>query len=108
LLEAALGRPDMRVVTSFQSRFGRAKWLEPATDTTIEQEAAKGTRRMAVTMPGFSADCLETLEEIALEGRETFLAAGGEHYAALSCLNAGASGMELLEAIIRRELSGWI
>ena len=58
--------------------------------------------------PGFSADCLETLEEIAMEGRDSFLAAGGEHYAALSCLNTSDAGMAMLEQIIRRELSGWI
>ncbi|MCR2835222.1 ferrochelatase [Parerythrobacter lacustris] len=108
LLEEALARPGLRVVTSFQSRFGRAKWLEPATDATIELEAANGTKRMAVAMPGFSADCLETLEEIAMEGRETLLEAGGEHYAALACLNTGEPGMAMLEQIIRRELSGWI
>ncbi len=108
LLEQALARPGLRVVTTFQSRFGRAKWLEPATDTTIEAEALAGTRRMAVAMPGFAADCLETLEEIAMQGRETFLAAGGEQYAALACLNTSEAGMNMLDTIIRRELSGWI
>lgn len=108
LLEQALARPSLRVLTTFQSRFGRAKWLEPATDTTLEAEARAGTRRMAVAMPGFSADCLETLEEIAMEGRDTFIEAGGESYAALSCLNTSEAGMAMLEAIIRRELSGWI
>ncbi len=108
LLEDELARPALRVVTTFQSRFGRAKWLEPATDTTLEAEARGGTKRMAVAMPGFSADCLETLEEIAMEGRETFLEAGGESYAALSCLNTSEPGMAMLETIVRRELSGWI
>ncbi len=108
LLEVALDRPGLRVVTAFQSRFGPAKWLEPATDTTIEAEAAKGTKRLAVAMPGFSADCLETLEEIAMEGRDTFLEAGGEHFHTLSCLNASDAGMTMLEAMVRRELSGWI
>lgn len=99
---------DMRVVTSFQSRFGRAKWLEPATDATLVAEAQAGTRRIAVTMPGFSADCLETLEEIAMEGRHGFLEAGGERYATLACLNDSDAGMAMLEALIRQELSGWI
>ncbi len=108
LVEAALDRPGLRVETAFQSRFGPAKWLEPATDTTIEAEAAKGTKRLAVAMPGFSADCLETLEEIAMEGRDTFLEAGGEHFHTLSCLNASDAGMTMLEAMVRRELSGWI
>ncbi|MFN4112611.1 MAG: ferrochelatase [Sphingomonadaceae bacterium] len=108
LLEEAMARPGLRFVTTFQSRFGRAKWLEPATDDMLEELAHGGTRRMAVAMPGFSADCLETLEEIAMEGRETFLEAGGEHYAALACLNTGEPGMAMLETIIRRELAGWL
>lgn len=108
LLADALARADLRVLTTFQSRFGRAKWLEPATDATLEAEARAGTRRMVVAMPGFAADCLETLEEIALQGRDTFLGAGGERFAALSCLNAGEAGMAMLETIVRRELSGWI
>jgi ferrochelatase len=107
LLEEALARPDLRVVTSFQSRFGRAKWLEPATDKVLEQEASSGTRRLAVAAPGFAADCLETLEELAIRGREQFEAAGGERYAVLSCLNAGEAGMEMLEALVKRELAGW-
>jgi ferrochelatase len=108
LLETALGRTDLRIVTSFQSRFGRAKWLEPATDAVLAAEARAGTGRLAIAAPGFAADCLETLEELAIRGRETFQAAGGEHFAVLSCLNAGEAGMEMLEALVRRELSGWI
>jgi ferrochelatase len=108
LLEDALARPGLRIETTFQSRFGRAKWLEPATDATLAAEASRGTRRLAVAAPGFAADCLETLEELALRGREQFLAAGGEQFAALACLNAGAAGMAMLEALMRRELSGWI
>jgi protoporphyrin/coproporphyrin ferrochelatase len=108
LLEEALSRPGLRFATSFQSRFGRAKWLGPATDKVLAEEAAKGTKRLAVAAPGFSADCLETLEELAIRGREQFHAAGGEHFAALSCLNAGESGMDMLETLVRRELAGWI
>lgn len=100
--------PDMRVDTTFQSRFGKAKWLEPATDKVIEAEAKAGTKRIALAMPGFSADCLETLEEIALQGRDIFLAAGGTDYAALTCLNDSDAGMTMLETLIRKELSGWI
>lgn len=107
LLEQALNRPALRVVTTFQSRFGRAKWLEPATDAVLEEEAAAGTRRLAVAAPGFAADCLETLEELAIRGREQFLAAGGEQFATLTCLNAGEAGMDMLEALVRRELGGW-
>ena len=108
LLEDALARPDLRMVTTFQSRFGRAKWLQPATDTTLMEEAARGTKRLAVAAPGFSADCLETLEELAIQGREQFEEAGGEKFAALTCLNTSDAGMAMLETIIRRELSGWI
>ncbi|BEV02624.1 ferrochelatase [Novosphingobium olei] len=100
--------PDLRIVTSFQSRFGRAKWLEPATDTVLVEEARNGTKRVAIAAPGFSADCLETLEELAIRGRDDFLAAGGSHFAALSCLNAGEAGIDLIESLVRRELSGWI
>jgi ferrochelatase len=108
LLEDALQRPGLRVVTSFQSRFGRAKWLEPATDVVLAQEAARGTRRIAVAAPGFAADCLETLEELAIRGREQFVSAGGDKFAALACLNDGEAGMAMLETLVRRELAGWI
>ena len=99
--------PGLRIDTTFQSRFGRAKWLEPATDATIAAEARAGTRRMAVLAPGFAADCLETLEELALRGRDTFTAAGGTQFAALACLNDGDAGMTMLETLVHRELSGW-
>lgn len=108
LLTAALARGDLRVEISFQSRFGRAKWLEPATDAMLAAEAAKGTRRLAVVAPGFAADCLETREELAIRGREQFLAAGGRDFAALDCLNAGEAGMAMLEGLVRRELAGWL
>ncbi len=104
----AQSHPGLRLATTFQSRFGRAKWLEPATDTTLEAEARAGTRRIALAAPGFVADCVETLEELAIRGRETFIDAGGEAFAALACLNAGAEGMAVIEAVVRRELSGWI
>jgi ferrochelatase len=107
LLEQALGRPGLRVVTSFQSRFGRAKWLEPATDVVLAQEAAAGTKRIAVAAPGFAADCLETLEELSIRGREQFLSAGGETFEYLACLNDGEAGMAMLETLVRRELAGW-
>ena len=107
-LATADGYENMRIETTFQSRFGRAQWLEPATDDTLIAEGEKGTKRLAVTAPGFSADCVETLEELAIEGRDEFLGAGGEQFAVLSCLNASDAGMKMLESIIRRELSGWI
>jgi ferrochelatase len=108
LLEEALGRPGLRVRTSFQSRFGRAKWLEPATDMVLAEEARAGTKCLAIAAPGFAADCLETLEELAIRGREQFTQAGGEQFAALACLNDGAAGMAMLEALVRRELAGWV
>ena len=108
LLEARMNRPGLRFRTTFQSRFGRAKWLEPATDTVLAEEGAKGTRRIAIAAPGFSADCLETLEELAMQGRDQFKEAGGEHFAALSCLNTSDAGLTMLEGLLRRELAGWI
>ena len=108
LLGERLARPGMRIVTTFQSRFGKAKWLEPATDATLEAEAHVGTKRLAVAAPGFSADCVETLEELAIAGREQFTEAGGKDYAVLSCLNTSDEGMAMLETMMRRELAGWI
>ena len=108
LLKTALARPDLRIETTFQSRFGRARWLEPATDAVLIAEARQGTRRIAVAAPGFAADCLETLEELAIRGREQFSEAGGERFAALTCLNAGDAGMAMLEMLVRRELAGWV
>jgi ferrochelatase len=105
LLAETLGH---ELVVSFQSRFGRAKWLEPATDSTLRELPGKGVRRVAILAPGFSADCLETLEELALRGRETFLQAGGTHFAYLPCLNDGAPGMAMLTALVTRELAGWL
>ncbi|MBW8755878.1 MAG: ferrochelatase [Sphingomonadales bacterium] len=108
LLTEALARSGLRIEISFQSRFGRATWLEPATDAVLAAEARRGTRRLAIAAPGFSADCLETREELAIRGREQFLAAGGTDFAALDCLNAREAGMAMLEALARRELAGWI
>lgn len=105
LLSEALGR-DLTV--TFQSRFGRAKWLEPATDTTLSAFPAKGARRVAIFAPGFSADCLETLEELAIRGRESFLAAGGTDFAYIPCLNDSPRGIEMLRTVIARELEGWV
>ena len=104
LLGEALGR-EVRV--SFQSRFGRAKWLEPATDRVLESLPAEGVRNLAVVAPGFSADCLETLEELAIRGKETFLAAGGANFAYVPCLNDSEEGLTLLRALLARELAGW-
>ncbi|MBY0302066.1 MULTISPECIES: ferrochelatase [Sphingomonas] len=104
LLGERLGRP---LTVAFQSRFGRAKWLEPATDATLEALPAQGVRKVAIVAPGFSADCLETLEELAIRGRESFVAAGGTHFAYLPCLNDTPTGIDMLRTILARELEGW-
>jgi ferrochelatase len=98
---------SLPVDVAFQSRFGRAKWLEPATDATLAAYPAHGVKKLAIGAPGFSADCLETLEELGIRGRETFLAAGGTHFARLDCLNSDDEGMGMLEGLVRRELAGW-
>jgi ferrochelatase len=104
LLSEALGRD---VDVAFQSRFGRAKWLQPATDATLAGYPGNGVTRIAVAAPGFSADCLETLEEIGIRGRETFLTAGGKQFALLECLNDSPESMAMLEQLAARELDGW-
>ena len=104
-----LGEPlSIPVHMSFQSRFGRAKWLEPETEATLAKLVREGVRNIAVATPGFSADCLETLEEIAMRAKEAFLAAGGENFAYLPCLNASAEAITLYQRLIGRELSGWM
>lgn len=111
LREELAQRPEfagVRFETTFQSRFGPAAWLEPSTDATLIAEGNKGTKRLVVAAPGFAADCVETLEELAMEGREEFLEAGGEDYAVLQCLNTSDDGLAMIEALLRRELSGWI
>ncbi len=105
LLSNAVGR-DLTI--SFQSRFGRAKWLEPATDTILETLPGQGKKKVAIFAPGFSSDCLETLEELAIRGKEQFTEAGGEQFAYIPCLNDSAIGMEMLETLVCRELAGWI
>ncbi len=104
LLSEALGK---ELVVAFQSRFGRAKWLEPATDTTLAALPGQGVKKVALIAPGFSADCLETLEELAIRGRESFDAAGGERFAYLPCLNDSAPGVKMLRNILATELAGW-
>jgi ferrochelatase len=97
----------LAIDVAFQSRFGRARWLQPATEKMLAAYPAEGIRRLAIAAPGFSADCLETLEELGIRGRETFLGSGGTHFALLDCLNDSEEGMDMLDALIRRELAGW-
>ncbi len=105
-MQETLGGREL--IVTFQSRFGRAKWLEPATDTVLEALPAKGVRKVAILAPGFSADCLETLEELAIRGRESFEGAGGTHFAYLPCLNDSETGLAMLRALLSRELQGWV
>ncbi len=104
LLSEALGR-ELKI--SFQSRLGRAKWLEPATDATLSNLPQSGVRKIAIIAPGFAADNLETLEELAIRGRESFVAAGGTDFAYLPCLNDSAAGISMLSTLLSRELAGW-
>ena len=107
LLAEALGWPRERLRVTFQSRFGKAKWLEPATEPTLETLAREGKQHVQVVCPGFSADCLETLEEIAQEGRAAFLAAGGQTFHYLPCLNDSDEGMAALQVVAEQHLAGW-
>ena len=105
LLSTGLSLP---VDVAFQSRFGRAKWLEPATEAVLAAYPGDGVTKIAIAAPGFSADCIETIEELGIRGRETFLGAGGTHFARLDCLNDSPEGMHMLEGLVRRELAGWV
>ena len=108
LLRARLGYDANKLLLTFQSRFGRAEWLTPYTDKTVEQLARQGVRNLAVVMPGFSADCLETLEEIAIENADIFRKNGGVNFFAVPCLNDSAPGMAVIQAVAERELRGWV
>ncbi|MGJ8563629.1 MAG: ferrochelatase [Alphaproteobacteria bacterium] len=106
LLSAALPNIDLRL--TFQSRFGPKQWLEPYTDKTLEALATEGVENVSVITPGFAADCLETLEEIDMEARESFLAAGGKNFSLIPCLNADADHIAVLAKVAREQLlSGW-
>jgi ferrochelatase len=108
LLREKMGFAPDEFVMTFQSRFGPEEWLKPYTDETVKALAASGVKRLAVITPGFSADCLETIEEIGGENREYFEHGGGEKFAAIPCLNDSPQGMAVIEDVVRRELQGWI
>jgi ferrochelatase len=108
LLREAMGMSAEEMPIAFQSLFGRAEWLKPYTQPLLEEMAEAGCKKVAVLMPGFSADCIETLEEIAEEARDAFLEKGGTHYAALPCLNTSDEGMAMLRTILGEALAGWI
>ena len=105
LVSEALGE---KVDTAFQSKFGRAKWLEPATEATLAAYPDQGIRNIAIAAPGFAVDCIETLEELGIRGRKTFIKAGGEQFAYLDCLNDSREGMDMITALVLRELAGWL
>jgi ferrochelatase len=107
-LRERMGLSDDKLLLTFQSRFGFDQWLQPYTDKTIEKLAKDGVRKLAVVMPGFAADCLETLEEIAQENAEIFLENGGEEFTAIPCLNDSDDGIQVLRQLVLRELQGWL
>ncbi len=107
LLAERLGLQQQEYQVAFQSRFGRARWLEPYTDATLRKLAQQGHERVDVICPGFVADCLETLEEIGIEGRNTFLAAGGKDFHLISCLNDSPAWIDALAELAMRHLQGW-
>ncbi len=107
-LRVRMGLDDKGLMLTFQSRFGYQEWLQPYTAQTVEQLAKDGVRRIAVVTPGFSADCIETLEEIALENAEIFRHAGGQDFSAIPCLNDSDEGMDVIRQLVLRELQGWI
>ena len=107
-LRKRLDLDDSKLMLTFQSRFGNDEWLQPYTDATMAKLAKAGVKRIAVVMPGFAADCLETLEEIAQENAEIFKHNGGEEFSAIPCLNDGDEGMDVIRRLVLRELQGWI
>ena len=108
LVREALGWSDKFCRTTFQSRFGPTEWLQPYTDKTLAALPAEGATKIAVAAPAFISDCVETLEEIAIEGREIFMNAGGKEFATLACLNDSDVAIDVLETVARRELAGWV
>ena len=108
LLRARLGWDESRLMMTFQSRFGTAEWLKPYTIDTVAALPGKGVKNLAVITPGFAADCLETLEEIAMENANAFKAAGGENFAHIPCLNDSERGMAVIRDVVSRELQGWV
>lgn len=108
LLATELGLTAAQYVVTFQSRFGRAEWLQPYTAQVLEALGREGLRRVDVFCPGFVADCLETLEEIGIEGREIFVAAGGKEFRQIPCLNGHAAWIAALTELVLRNLQGWL
>jgi ferrochelatase len=108
LLATELGLGPKQFIVTFQSRFGRARWLEPYTRDTLLKLAKEGVRRVDVACPGFVADCLETLEEIGIEGKQAFLGAGGKEFHVVPCLNEQPLWIAALADLVYRHLQGWL
>lgn len=108
LVRERLGWSEDKLMVTFQSRFGPEEWLQPYTDETLEALPAKGVKKVAILAPAFSVDCLETLEELAMTGKEQFMGAGGTDFAYIPCLNDSQEGMDVIEAVVRKELQGWL
>ena len=107
LVAQALALDESQYMTAYQSRFGREEWLRPYLDETLKEFPAKGVKSIQIFCPGFAVDCLETLDEIAMENREYFLQAGGERYEYIPCLNSDEHHIEALATIISEQISGW-
>ncbi len=108
LMREALGLDESKLMLTFQSRFGRTQWLRPYTDETVKSLAKRGVKNLAVVTPGFAADCIETLEEIAMENGHIFKQAGGKSFTAIRCLNDSELGMTVINHLALRELQGWL
>jgi ferrochelatase len=108
LMRESLGLDDKSLMLTFQSRFGRTEWIKPYTDEAVKSLAQKGVKNIAVITPGFAADCIETLEEIAMENADTFKKHGGENFIAIPCLNDSDLGMAVIHNLVQRELQGWL
>jgi len=108
LLRERLMVGEEKLRMTFQSRFGRAEWLQPYTDATVKKLARQGVKNLVVATPGFAADCLETLEEIAVENARIFKRNGGENFVHIPCLNDSELGMLVIRTVVLRELKGWV
>jgi ferrochelatase len=108
LVAEELGLPEDSYLSAFQSRFGREPWLQPYTDETLKELAGQGVNSIQVICPGFSSDCLETLEEIEVENRDYFMAAGGKNFDYIPCLNSSPAHITCLQEIVTEQLTGWV
>jgi ferrochelatase len=107
LLAENLGLNEEEYLVSFQSRFGREEWLQPYTDKTLMALPKQGIKSVQLVCPGFSSDCLETIEEIGIENRDYFMEAGGERYEYISALNAESNHIDMMERLLEQHLQGW-